>query len=162
SPPTVRPSPAAVATRPSSYGIRPRCRRWSVCGTRILRSKCRQPEGKKTTSCSSRLLRMEEHSPVTASTEPGDCGRRLPGLRRPRVEPGTASHLLVLSIRECKQSAGSRNMVTMRTREWLIGLMLVFVSTGRAVGIASLQATSATVAAPGADADLCVVLDSHG
>src|SRR5262249_12832089 len=118
-------------------------------------------EGKKTTSCSSRLLRVEEHSPVTASTEPGDSGRRLPGLRRPRVEPQRC-HLLALSIRECKKSALSRNMVTMRTREWLIGLMLVFVSTGQAVGIASLQATSATVAAPGADADLCVVLDSHG
>jgi len=50
----------------------------------------------------------------------------------------------------------------MRARWWLLGLMVPFLSTGRAAGVLSLDATSATVAAPGEIADLCVVLSAGG
>ena len=45
---------------------------------------------------------------------------------------------------------------------WMIGLIVPFVATERAVGVVSLQATSATVATAGETADLCVVLNSGG
>ena len=50
----------------------------------------------------------------------------------------------------------------MRLHWWLVGLLVPFISTERAVGVVSLQATSATVAATGETADLCVVLNSDG
>jgi hypothetical protein len=49
-----------------------------------------------------------------------------------------------------------------RLHWWWIGLMLSFLSTERAVGVVSLQATSAVAATAGETADLCVVLNSGG
>lgn len=50
----------------------------------------------------------------------------------------------------------------MRIPWWLVGLIVPFISTERAVGVVALRATSATVARAGETADLCVVLDAGG
>lgn len=50
----------------------------------------------------------------------------------------------------------------MRSHWWLVGITLSVFSTERAVGVVSLQATSAEVMTAGEAADLCVVLNSGG